>query len=310
VQGDTSGAIQVMTQAQRRADEASLYAEQRSLLTNLVKLHVQRHDAPAAMACMQQALHLFCDDEDAATQSRLQSRMTEVSLLAGDLTAALDSSARSIAFLQSLNSAAGTFWPWYQRARLLWQLGDSEAAVRTLLDLRGTPAWSPLAEVPIDFFSLALRLPHDAAAVFDRLRNYALPEGQAYVDQTDLAYWQANAAVLAGDPNHALDVLKGARRSSFNLHPANLLALQLIVAHLCGEPTEELLRQAGEIKAPPLDALELLAARIVVLAGRGDPLESGLRETLARQTGELLGALPADWREKFSKRCEALLARS
>jgi DNA-binding SARP family transcriptional activator len=309
VQGDTSGAVQVMTQAQRRADEASLYAEQRSLLTNLVKLHVQQHDAPAAMACMQQALHLFRDDEDSATQSRLCSRMTEVSLLAGDLTAALDSSAQSIALLQSLNSAAGTFWPWYQRARLLWQLGDSEAAVRTLLDLRETPAWSPLAEVPIDFFSLALRLPHDPAAVFDRLRNYALPVGQAYVDQTDLAYWQAMAAVLAGNPSHALNVLKGAGRSSFNLHPANLFALQLLVAQTCAEPIEALLEQAGEIKAPPLDALELLAARIVVMSGRGDPVEKSLRDSLTRQAGELLAALPSDRREKFSKRCEALLHR-
>lgn len=292
VKGDTAGALQVLAEAQAAAERAGLVGAQRSLLTNLVKLHVVLGDADAARARLQQSIALFADVDDAATWARLRSREVEVELLAGDLGAALRAARTAVALLEGIGSAAGTFWPWYQLALLLWQCGDAEAAVGVYRDLPQSPAWSALAQPAVDFFGVVLQLPAAPAAVAAALET--LPPGgdHAHHDARDHAFWRAMALHGAGRAREAQAIAATLEAPPFTLHPAAVLALRLAVARAAGADATELATtaRAALAGAPPLEALELAAAL-------GDDVSARVERLTATLDGE--PALQARLRARF-----------
>lgn len=299
MQGDTPAALQTMADAQDAAERAGLVGAQRSLLTNLVKLHVALGQGEAARARLAQSMALFADSDDASTWARLRSREVEVCLLNGELGAALHAARQAVALLEGLGSAAGTFWPWYQLARLLWQCGDGAAAVAVYEGLPQSPAWSEIARPAVDFFRVAFRLPDDAAAVAHALA--ALPTGgdHSHYDTRDHAYWRALALLHAGRAAEAHAAAQGLAAPPFTLHAASVLALQLRVAQGAGADTAALIEAARMAlpSAPPLEALELYAALGVDASARVEALAA---------------TLPADaaLRERFVARHRALIDAS
>ncbi len=262
LRGDTAAALATLTAAQTQAEHSALVTVQRSLLTNLVKLHVVLGHGDAARRRLQQAMQLFADVDDPSTHARLRSREVEVALLNGDIGAALRAARAAVALLEGIGSAAGTFWPWYQLARLLWQCGDSAAAVAVYEALPRSPAWSELARPAVDFFSQAFRLPHDATAVAGALE--ALPhEGpHSHYDARDSGYWRALAWLHAGAARAAWALAEPLQAPPFTLHPAAVLALRLRTACAAGVNTAALVAAASDAlpQALPLEAVELLAA--------------------------------------------------
>jgi hypothetical protein len=262
MRGDTPAALQTMAEAQSEAERAGLVGAQRSLLTNLVKLHVALGQGEAARARLAQSMALFADSDDASTWARLRSREVEVCLLNGELGEALRAARQAVALLEGIASAAGTFWPWYQLARLLWQCGDSDAAVAVYRALPASPAWSEMARPAVDFFGAAFRLPQQPAAVADALA--ALPAGgeHSHYDERDHGYWRALALLLAGRVQEAQGIAAGLTAPPFTLHGASVLALRLRVAQRAGAETAALAESARAAlrSAPPLESLELRAA--------------------------------------------------
>jgi DNA-binding SARP family transcriptional activator/predicted ATPase len=280
MQGDTPAALQTMADAQAEAERAGLVGAQRSLLTNLVKLHVALGQGGAARARLAQSMALFADTDDASTWARLRSREVEVCLLNGELGAALRAARQAVALLEGIASAAGTFWPWYQLARLLWQCGDGAAAVAVYDALPQSPAWSEMARPAVNFFRVAFRLPHDAAAVTAALA--ALPTGgdHSHYDQRDHAYWRALALLHAGRAAEAHATADGLAAPPFTLHAASVLALRLRVAQRAGADTVALVESARAAlgSAPPLESLELLSALGVDASVRIEALATTLSE--------------------------------
>jgi DNA-binding SARP family transcriptional activator len=242
LRGDTAGALHTLAEAQRQAEAAMLVSVQRSLLTNLVKLHVLLGDGAAARTRLQQAFALLTDGGDFATQARLKSREVEVCLLNGDIGAALRAARSAVDHLQRIGGAAGTFWPWYQWARLLWQCGDSQAALSVYRALPGSSAWSELAQPAVDFFGVAFQIPDASADVARALA--ALPErgAHSHYDEHDHAYWRASALLLAGDVRAAWALAEPLQPPPFTLHPAAVLALRLRCAVAAGADTAALMR--------------------------------------------------------------------
>lgn len=278
MQGDTPAALQTMADAQAAAERAGLVGAQRSLLTNLVKLHVALGQGEAARARLAQSMVLFADSDDASTWARLRSREVEVCLLNGELGAALHAARQAVALLEGIGSAAGTFWPWYQLARLLWQCGDGAAAVAVYDALPASPAWSEMARPAVDFFCVAFQLPQDAAAVAEALAALPTEGDHSHYDQRDHAYWRALALLQAGRAGEAHVVADGLAAPPFTLHAASVLALRLRVARGTGADTAALVDAARAAlgNAPPLESLELLAALGDDPAGRIDALAATL----------------------------------
>jgi DNA-binding SARP family transcriptional activator len=286
MQGDTPAALRTMAEAQAAAERAGLVGAQRSLLTNLVKLHVALGDGAAARARLAQSMALFADTDDASTWARLRSREVEVCLLNGEIGAALRAARQAVALLEGLGSAAGTFWPWYQLARLLWSCGDGDAAVAVYRTLPASPAWSELARPAVDFFGVAFRLPHAPAKVAAALA--ALPEGgeHSHYDRRDHGYWRALALLLAGRTAQAQAIAAGLTAPPFTLHAASVLALRVRIARRAGADTAALVAsaRAALASAPPLESLELLAALGDEVCGRIDALAASLGDDAGLRT--------------------------
>lgn len=285
MQGDTPAALRTLADAQGEAERAGLVGAQRSLLTNLVKLHVALGQGDAARARLAQSMQLFADTDDASTWARLRSREVEVCLLNGELGEALRAARQAVALLEGLGSAAGTFWPWYQLARLLWQCGDSEAAVAVYRGLRASPAWSGMAQPAADFFGVALQLPQQPAQVAAALAALPRSGEHSHYDERDHGYWRALALLLAGQAAQAQEIAAGLAAPPFTLHAASVLALQLRVARAAGADAAALIEAARAAlrSAPPLESLELLAALGEDAADRIDALAATLGDDALRE---------------------------
>lgn len=311
VQGDTAAALETMLAAQATAERASLVGVQRSLLTNLVKLHVVSNQGDAALARMQQAIRLFASVDDAATHSRLQSRLAEVLQLTGDLGGALAAAAESIRLLESIGGSAGTFWPWYQHARLLWLCGASDVAVATYQGLPSSPAWNDLARPAVKFFTQALRLPDAAREVADAIGALPRSGDHSYHDADDWLYWRAYALLLAGDHDAAQELARDLQVPPFTLHAASVCALRLRIAVACNREIEARIADARALasNAPPLEGVELDAALAAALDSLRKPAEAAaIRTTLAARIEWLAGTLgDAAQRAAFFARHRALI---
>lgn len=310
-QGDSAAALQTMLAAQEAAERAHLVAVQRSLLTNLVKLHVALNQPAEAHARMQQALQLFDTTDDPATHSKLQSRLTEVLLLKGDIGGALASTCESIRSLESIGGPAGTFWPWYQRARLLWQCGASDEAVAVYRALPASPAWSEVAQPAIDFFGQAFRLPGSASEVANELAQVPSHGDHSHYDERDHCYWRAMARSLAGDAV-GNSLLANLQATPFTLHAAVIEALRLRVAIANGEVTADMVAAATALlaRSPPLEGLELRGALGAALEAAGDPAAAERLRREARSAMQSMADSIEDraLRERFIQRHAALLA--
>lgn len=296
MRGDTRAALATLAQAQDEAERAGLVAVQRSLLTNLVKLHVALGDGPGAQARLAQSMALFADSDDAATWARLRSREVEVRLLNGELGAALQAARAAVTLLEGLSSAAGTFWPWYQLARLLWQCGDPAAALAVYRALPASPAWSAMAQAAVDFFGVALRLPDEPTVVADALAVLPTSGEHSHYDERDHAYWRALALLAAGRAAEARPLREALRAPPFTLHAACMLALRLRLDQALGEAEPGLAEAARAAldAAPPLEALELRAALGEDIGARAEALaatldDAGLRERFLARHRNLAG---------------------
>lgn len=311
--GDTEGALRTMAEAQEQAERSTLVAVQRSLLTNLIKLHVLLGQGPQARARLQQAFALLADDADFATQARLKSREVEVELLNGDVGAALRAARSAVGLLERIGSAAGTFWPWYQLARLLWQCGDGAAAVALYRALPASPAWSELARPALDFFSVAFSLPEAPADVAQAITTARAGDTHSHFDARDIAYWCAQALLQLGDAGAAWALAEPLQAPPFNLHPAAVLALRLRCALAAGADVTSLVAAATDAlpSALPLESVELHAALAAAhhAAGRADA--AATHRAAARAGADRLAATLDDdaLRARFVARHDALIGR-
>jgi DNA-binding SARP family transcriptional activator len=322
VRSDTAGALRTLDDAQAQAERAMLVSVQRSLLTNLVKLHVLLGRGEPARVRLQQAFALLGDSSDLATQARLKSREVEVCGLNGDIGGALRAARGAVDALQRIGSAAGTFWPWYQWARLLWQCGDSPAALAVYRALPRSSAWSALAQPALDFFGVALRLPAaptgaapDLAAPADVARDLAaLPAAgvHSHYDERDRDYWRASALLMTGDARAAWALAEPLQPPPFTLHPAAVLALRLRCALAAGADTQPLI-DAAHAALPgslPLESIELHGALAAALSACGRAAEAAsLREAAHARAATLAATLDDEpaLRGRFVARHAALI---
>jgi hypothetical protein len=312
MRGDTAGALRTLDDAQAQAEGAMLVSVQRSLLTNLVKLHVLLGHGEPARVRLQQAFTLLDDRSDLATQARLKSREVEVCALNGDIGGALRAARGAVELLQRIGSAAGTFWPWYQLARLWWQCGDAHAALAVYRALPGSGAWSELAQPAVDFFGAAFRLP-DAPADVARELAVLPPNGaHSHYDERDRDYWRASALLLAGDAPAAWALAELLQPPPFTLHPAAVLALRLRCALAAGIDVQALVdaARAALPSALPLESIELHGALAAALAARGSNAEAIALRAAARALAAALAATLDDepaLRARFAARHDALI---
>ncbi|MDZ7651811.1 MAG: BTAD domain-containing putative transcriptional regulator [Burkholderiaceae bacterium] len=254
--------IATLEKALADAEQAGLVAIQKSVLLNLVKLLAGRNDGARADTFLQRAVALLAEAGDPATRAQLASRESEVRRAQGRLSEALAAADRAIALFEQNRGGAHDLWPWYQRARLLWELGDNDGALEVYRRLPQSPAWLPRAEGALAFYQHAFRLPHAPAEVFAALDALERPPADDLMQQPEFDYYLARCELLLDRPAAAFARAEQLSTATFTLHDANLAALKLEAAARAGRAIAPWLEAAERLLpiTPPLEALELRRA--------------------------------------------------
>lgn len=271
--GNTEEGIATLEKALADAEQAALVAIQKSVLLNLIKLAAGRNDGARAEVFLQRAQALLADAADPATRAQLASREAEVRRIQGRLSDALTAADRSIALFEENRGGSYDLWPWYQRARLRWELGDHDGALDVYRQLPQSPAWLPRSEFALPFYLSAFRLPHAAAEVFEALSTLARPAADNVVQRAELDYYLACCELLLDRPAAAFARAETLPTATFTLHDANLAALRLQAATRAGYPLDAWITAAEALLplTPPLEALELRRALAEAYERQGQP---------------------------------------
>lgn len=279
--GRTEQSVRTAERALADAERAQLVTVLRDVLLNLIKFQAVPGEAERADERLERARSLFAATGDLASQAQLASREAEVRRAQGRLGAALDAAARSIELFEANGSASSDLWPWYQRARLLWELGDGDGARETYRQLPQSPAFPrspaflPQATAAIDFYVLVMRLPAAPHEVLAGLEALAPRLTEAVVQAAEFDYYRAMALLLAGDAEAAFVRVETLCCPASTLHAANVAALRLRCAARAGRDVARWQADAVALlpTAPPLEALELRAALLQAALAAGDAAE-------------------------------------
>jgi DNA-binding SARP family transcriptional activator len=311
--GRADEGIATLEKALADAEQAALVAIQKSVLLNLIKLTATRNDGARADAFLQRAEALLAEAADPATRAQLASRASEVRRAQGRLSEALAAADRAIALFEENRGGSHDLWPWYQRARLLWELGDNEGALDVYRRLPHSPAWLPRSESALPFYLNAFRLPHTPAEVFDELRAIERPSADDVVQRAELDYYLAHCELLLGQPAAAFARAELLPTATFTLHDANLAALKLEAAALAGRAVAPWIEAAECLLpvTPPLEAVELRRALIAGLQRQGDRVRANEHRAAVQALLQRLAASLADrppLRASFLQRNKDLLS--
>ncbi len=271
--GRADEGIATLDKALADAEQAALVAIQKSVLLNLIKLTSGRNDSARADIYLQRAQALLAEAVDPATRAQLASREAEVRRAQGRLSEALAAADRAIALFEQNRGGSHDLWPWYQRARLLWELGDNDGARDVYRQLPQSPAWLPRSESALPFYLNALRLPNAPAEVLEGLRAIERPSADDVVQRAELDYYLACCELLLDRPAAAFARAESLPTPTFTLHDANLAALRLTAATRAGHALDPWIKAAeGALPlAPPLEALELRRALAEAFDRQGLP---------------------------------------
>jgi tetratricopeptide (TPR) repeat protein len=297
--GRADEGIATLEKALADAEQAALVAIQKSVLLNLIKLTAGRNDGARADVFLQQAETLLAEAGDPATRAQLASRASEVRRAQGRLSEALAAADRAIALFEVNRGGSHDLWPWYQRARLLWELGDNDGARDVYRQLPQSPAWLPRSESALPFYLSAFRLPHAPAEVLEELGAIKRPAADDVVQRAELDYYLAHCELLLDQPAAAFARAKTLPTPTFTLHDANLAALRLTAASRAGHTVEPWITAAENLLplAPPLEALELRRALAEAYDRQGRSadvtVQQAAAQALLRQLAASLDDRPA-----------------
>ncbi len=294
--GNDDEGIATLEKALADAEQAALVAIQKSVLLNLIKLTVGRNEAARAETFLQRAAALLADAGDPATRAQMASRESEVRRAQGRLSEALEAADRAIALFEENRGGSHDLWPWYQRARLLWELGDCDGAVEVYRRLPQSPAWLPRGAGAVHFFRHAFRLPNAPADVFASLDAIERPPADDFMHRSEFDYYLALALMHLQRPAEAFALAEDLLVPTFSLHPANLAALRLASAAAANLDVAPWVAQATSLlpTAPPLEELELRRALIAAVERRGRADEAAAQRSAARRLLQRLAASLAD----------------
>jgi DNA-binding SARP family transcriptional activator len=254
--------IATLEKALADAEQAGLVAIQKSVLLNLVKLLAGRNDGERADMFLKRAVALLAEASDPATRAQLASRESEVRRAQGRLSEALAAADRAIALFEENRGGAHDLWPWFQRARLLWELGENDGALEVYRQLPQSPAWLPRGEGALAFYLHAFRLPRAPAEVFAALDAIERPDADDLMQRAEFDYYLARCELLLERPDAAFARAESLSTATFTLHDANLAALKLEAATRAGRAVAPWIDAAERLLpiAPPLEVVELRRA--------------------------------------------------
>jgi len=276
-------------------------------LLNFILYAVETGDADRAERQLARAVQLLHGIDDPATQSRLQVRVSEVAALRGDLGLALRAVRRAIVFFEANRGGLPDFWPWFVLSRLLWQIGDHEAAARVYEELPRSPAWRPAGAVAVRFFAAAWRLPRDPASAA-LLVEPVEHSSDVLVTPGNIDFFRPLAMHALGRDAEALALLEAmnsrVRKPSFLIRIEDRIALLLDVRVALGLDAAQALAEAEALlpAEAPLPALRLhcsIAAALQATGAKGDAAkhDAEARLLVARLDESLAGE--PDLRSRF-----------
>jgi hypothetical protein len=288
--------IALLEQALADAEQAALVAIQKSVLLNLVKLTAARNDGARAGAFLQRVTALLADAADPATRAQLASRESEVRRAQGRLSEALAAADRAIALFEENRGGSHDLWPWYQRARLLWDLGDNEGALDVYRHLPQSPAWLPRGDLALAFYLQVFRLPQSPAEVFAALDALERPPADDLIHRSEFDYYLAHCELLLGQADAAFERAAPLATPTFTLHDANLAALRLAAAVRAGRDAAPWIEAAERLLplAPPLEELDLRRALIAAHERQGRADDAAAQRTTAGSLLQRLAGTLAD----------------
>ncbi len=294
--GRADKGIALLERALADAEQAALVAIQKSVLLNLIKLTAGRNDGARADTFLQRATALLAEAGDPATRAQLASRESEVRRAQGRLSEALAAADRAIALFEENRGGSHDLWPWYQRAHLLWDLGDNEGALDVYRHLPQSPAWLPRSESALPFYLSAFRLPHAPAEVFKALSTLARPAADDVVQRAELDYYLACCELLLDRPAAAFARTETLPTPTFTLHDANVAALRLAAAARAGHALAPWIAAVEDLLplAPPLEALELRRALTAAYSHQRQPAQAADQRAAAQTLLQQLAASLAD----------------
>lgn len=294
--GSADDGIAMLEKALADAEQAALVAIQKSVLLNLIKLAAARNDGARADAFLQRATALLAGAADPATRAQLASRASEVRRVQGRLSEALAAADRAIALFEENRGGSHDLWPWYQRARLLWDLGDNEGALNVYRQLPQSPAWLPRGDLALSFYLQVFRLPQSPAEVFAALDALERPPADDLIHRAEFDYYLAHCELLLGQADAAFERAAPLATPTFTLHDANLAALKLAAATRAGRDLTPWIEAAERLLplAPPLEELELRRALIAACEREGRTDAAAAQRTAARALLQRLADSLAD----------------
>jgi DNA-binding SARP family transcriptional activator len=260
--GSAAAAVDTLQRVLDEAEQLKHVSLLRFTLLNFILYAVETGDVDRAGRQLARAMQLLRGIDDPATQSRLQVRVSEVAALRGDLALALGAARSAIVFFEANRGGLPDFWPWFVLSRLLWRIGDREAAARVYEELPRSPAWRAAGAAAVRFFAAAWRLPHDTASAA-LLVEPVEPNSAVLLTQEIIDQFRALAMHALGRDADALALLeagdRGTRKPSFVTRGEDRIALLLDVHVALGLDATQVLAEAQSLlpAAAPLLALRL-----------------------------------------------------
>ena len=293
--GDHRGAIETMQRILDEAEQLKHVSLLRVTLLNFVLYALETGDTDRAARQLARAEELLQGVDDPATQARLQIRVSEVAAQRGELGRAVAAARKALALIEANGGGLPDFWPWFVLSRLLWWIGDRDAAVRVYRELPQSPAWLATAAPAVRFFCAAWALPDDAVAAATLLEPIEAASG-VLVAEVPIAFFRALALHRLGRDGEALALLEPAAgpaiRTGFVVRTENRVALRIDVRVALGVETSAAIADAEALLpvAAPLLALRLRRSVAAALDSEGE----AARAAEHRSAAEALAASLSD----------------
>jgi DNA-binding SARP family transcriptional activator len=297
--GHAAEAIATLEGALAEAEQARLMPALRTVLPNLVTLHIQHGDLPRARRYLERGMRALRSVDNPATHAALHSRLAELEIHAGRLGAALRAARESIARYERNGGGSQDYAPWLLSGVVFDGAGVGDRTEALFASLLSSPARAPGPgpEALARLKTLAARVPHatppQALAIADELLALREAPDSTY-PASEADFWRARALHRAGRSAQALALAERLDDADLGVaqHGASLWALRLNAMAAAGPVAEVSLAGAETCwaQAPPLAALELAHALVAAHAANGKVAAAQHWAAVTRQAAERLAA--------------------
>lgn len=267
--GQPREAVATLEAALADAEKGRIVPVLRTVLPNLVTLHVVQGDLPRARRYLQRGMRALRSVDNPATHAALFGRLAELEITAGQLGAALQAARESMARFETNGGGSQDYAPWVLCGVVFDCAGAPERTASLFSGLPASPACTPGAgpAALVRLKTLAASVPAataaQAQAIADALQALRQAPEAAY-PAAEADFWCALALHQAGRPAEALALAESIEAADLGLaqHSASLWALRLRAATAANVLTPTLVAhaEAQVARAPPVPALDLACA--------------------------------------------------